>query len=128
MANDRTFLQLFLDGAIDSRTFRHADHLRGAFELIQDHDFSTAAYKFSTALKVTASRGGNPEAYHETITLAFLSLVAERNDGRSFGCFEAFACANPDLMQKTALERWYRPERLRSNIARRVFVLPEVGP
>ena len=99
--------------------------MRVGFELLQVHDFSTAAHKFSTALKAIAARAGNPGAYHETITLAFLALIAERSAARSFDDFEDFARANPDLMDKTVLERWYGPERLHSDIARRIFLLPE---
>ena len=125
MTSDRPLIQLFLQGEIDNRTFRHADHVRVGFELLQAHDFSTAAHKFSTALKAIAARAGNPGAYHETITLAFLALIAERSATRAFDDFEDFARANADLMDKAVLERWYEPERLRSEIARRIFLLPE---
>jgi hypothetical protein len=125
MAGDRPLLEAFLQGEIDNRTFRHADHVRVGFELLEAHDFSTAAYTFSTALKAIAARAGNPGAYHETITLAFLALIAERSAARAFHGFEAFARDNPDLMDKSLLERWYAPERLRSDMARRIFLLPE---
>jgi hypothetical protein len=127
MAYDSTLLTRFLRGEIDGRTFRHADHLRAGFELLEAQDFSTAAHSFTTALKTIAGRAGNPGAYHETITLAFLSLIAERREAGGFADFDAFADANPDLMDKTVLERWYAPERLRSDIARRVFVLPDAA-
>jgi hypothetical protein len=127
MASDRPLMDLFLQGEIDNRTFRHADHVRVGFELLQVHDFSTAAHAFSTALKAMAARAGNPGAYHETITLAFLALIAERSAARAFDDFEDFARANPDLLDKTVLERWHAPERLRSDIARRIFLLPEAG-
>ena len=71
-----------------------------------------------------ASRAGRPEAYHETITVAFLSLVAERMSEAMD--FESFASLNSDLLDKHVLTRWYRPERLASDRARRTFVLP--GP
>jgi hypothetical protein len=124
---ERPLLDMFLRGEIDNRIFRHADHVRVGFELLDAHDFPAASHKFSTGLKVIAARAGNPGAYHETITLAFLALIAER---RATGCFEnaeAFVSSKPDLMDKTILNRWYSRERLQSDIARRVFILPEAG-
>jgi len=119
-------LELFLRGEIDNRTFRHADHVRVGFELLKAYDFSTASYKFSAGLKTISARAGNPGAYHETITLAFLALIAERSATGRFDNAEDFLRSNPDVMNKTVLERWYTPERLRSDIARRIFILPEV--
>lgn len=125
MASERPLLELFLRGEIDSGAFRHADHLRVGFELLQAYDFATAAHKLSTALKTLTAKAGNPGAYHQTITLAFLALIAERSAASRFDDFEPFARANPDLMDKAVLERWYAPERLRSDMARRIFLLPE---
>jgi hypothetical protein len=42
--------------------------------------------------------------------------------------FSAFAGAHPDLFDKDILTRWYRPERLASECARRTFLLPEPAP
>lgn len=39
--------------------------------------------------------------------------------------FASFAGANPDLIDKSALKRWYRPERLAMDAARRTFLLPD---
>jgi hypothetical protein len=118
------FLRAFLDGNVDAANFRHADHVRVGFEILQHHEFPDAASVFAYSLKQIAARAGVPGKYHETITLAFLSLIAERR-ARSEGGFEAFAHANPDLLNKSVLTRWYTPERLSSDIARKVFVLPD---
>jgi hypothetical protein len=118
-------LTAFLAGAIDNIAFRHADHVRVGFELLSTHDFATAAQAFSTALRAIAGRAGNPAGYHETITIAFLALIAERSAGSGFDGVEDFLQRNSDLLDKAILERWYAPERLRSAVARRVFILPE---
>ena len=118
----------FLHGELDPIAFHHVDHVRTAFEILGHHDFMPAAQAYSAGLKVLAQKGGRPEAYHETITLAFLSLIAERMSERAFDDFESFAVANPDLMEKSALSRWYGPERLNSDHARKAFVLPDPRP
>jgi hypothetical protein len=127
MRNDPSLSDRFLRGEIDNTTFRHADHVLVGFELLKIHDFSTASHKFSSALKTIAARAGKPGAYHETITLAFLSLIAERSTLRHYENFEDFVQANPDLMDKAILQRWYAPERLHSDVARQIFVLPEAA-
>ncbi len=116
---------MFLAGHIDFAAFRHADHVRVGFQLLKTNDFSTALYKFSVGLKALAARAGTPDAYHQTITLAFLALIAERSAKGCFDNADEFLSSNPDVMDKTLLERWYTPDRLNSDIARRIFILPE---
>ena len=117
-------LDAFLAGRIDPHAFRHADHVRLAFELLRRESFPEAAARFSAALKAITARVGHPERYHETVTLAFLAVIAERAAGASDD-FARFAAANPELLDKRVLERWYAPERLASPLARRTFILPE---
>ena len=118
-------LAAFLHGEIDARDFRHADHVRMAFEVLARHPFLDAAAAVSAALKTMAARAGNPGAYHETITLAFLALIGERRAAGGFADYDGFAAANPDLLDKAVLGRWYGPAKLGSEMARRVFVLPD---
>ena len=63
-------------------------------------------------LRAMTARAGKPEAFHQTITIAFLALIAERMQAGAAADFLAFERANPDLMDRSALARWYRPERL----------------
>jgi hypothetical protein len=121
------FLRAFLDGELDAESFRHADHVRAGFEILRHHEFPDAAAAFARSLKRIAMRAGAPGKYHETITLAFLSLIAERQALGGYVDFEAFAAASPDLMDASVLKRWYAPERLMSDIARKTFVLPDAG-
>ena len=118
-------LAAFLHNEIDNTTFRHADHVHVAFEILGRHNFPESLAAFSRALRSIAARAGNPGAYHETITVAFLSLIAERRAVGKYSNYAAFADANADLLDKSVLKRWYAPERLQSDIARQTFVLPE---
>jgi len=115
-------LTRFAEGDCDPANFPHREHVRMGFEMLRRHSFPETVLHFSHALRKMAIRGGRPEAYHETITIAFLSLIAERmSGGRDF---ESFSSQNQDLFDKRVLERWYRPERLASDDARRTFLLP----
>jgi hypothetical protein len=122
---DRELLQAFLRGKIDGGDFRHSDHVRVGFEILHHHGFPDALAAYCAALKGMAMRAGRPGAYHETITVAFLSLIAERRTAGRYADAEAFIDDSPELMDRTILERWYTPERLFSDIARSTFVMPD---
>ena len=96
-----------------------------AFEMLRRHDFAESVWHYSRALRRMSERAGNPEAFHQTLTIAFLSLIAERMESSEMGDFTGFAAANPDLMDKSAVARCYRAERLASAAARRTFLLPD---
>lgn len=116
-------LRRFIGGDCDPANFPHREHVRVAFEMLRRHSFPETVLHFSQALRQMAARGGRPEAYHETITIAFLSVIAERMG--DIDAFDAFASANPDLLDKRVLARWYGAEQLASDRARRTFVLPQ---
>ncbi|MGH6872543.1 MAG: hypothetical protein ACREHE_13665 [Rhizomicrobium sp.] len=120
-------LAAFARGEADPSAFPHREHVRMGYEMLRRHDFAQTAHLYSRALRSMAARAGKPEAFHQTVTLAFLSLIAERMPDAedSAGDFAGFANANPDLFEKTVLARWYRPGWLASDAARRTFLLPE---
>ena len=126
MTTETQLLRKFLHGEIDNGEFHHIDHLRLGFAIVRRHPFPEAAAAFCAALKLIAAQAGKPAAYHETISIAFLSVIAERNAAGDHPDFESFARDNDDLLEKSALERWYTRDRLHSDIARTTFLLP--GP
>jgi hypothetical protein len=118
-------LECFVRGEADAGTFSHEQHVRMGFELLQRYDFTEAAHLFSVAVRTMAQRAGKPQAFHQTITIAFLSLIAERMQTGQPANFGEFSAAHPELLQRSLLSRWYRAERLASDLARRTFVLPD---
>jgi hypothetical protein len=118
-------LTRFLRGEIDAHHFPHREHLRMAFEVLRRHDFAESAYLYSQALRSMTARAGRPEVFNQTVTIAFLSLVAESLQVSAPKDFAAFERAHPELLDRGALRRWYRPERLALDAARRTFLLPE---
>jgi hypothetical protein len=120
-----SFLERFLAGDIPAADFHHADHVRAGYELLRERDFLDAATAYCGALKEMTARVGKPEIFQQTVTLAFLALIAERMEKTKAESFENFADANPDLMDKQVLARWYGPDKLKTSLARRGFVLPD---
>ena len=119
-------LARFVRGELDPRAFPHREHVRMAFEMLRRHSFVETALHYSQALRAMTEKIGKPEVFHQTLTIAFLSLIAERLHTGDAQDFESFAAANPDLMDKSAVARCYSPERLALDAARRTFILP--GP
>jgi hypothetical protein len=119
-------LERFVLGEVDARAFPHREHVRMGFEMLRRHDFAETVFHYSLALRAMAARAGKPQAFHQTATIAFLSLIAERIDSGDYTDFDSFARVNADLLDKSALSRWYPSERLASDTARRTFLLP--GP
>jgi hypothetical protein len=126
--NDRAFLAAFEDGSLPEDRFHHRDHVHAAWLLLHDMPPAAALDRFSSALRRFAAVKGKTGLYHETITWAYLLLINERMErgGRSRD-WEEFAAENPDLLtwRPSVLDAYYRPETLASNLARRVFVLPD---
>jgi hypothetical protein len=128
MKTDCPDLERFVRGEIDAASFPHREHVRMAFEMLRRRDFAETVLHYSRALRTMAQQAGKPQAFHQTVTIAFLSLIAERLEGGAWDDFAAFARDNPDLREKSTVARWYRPERLASERARRTFLLPEPRP
>ena len=118
-------LERFVRGEFDAAAFPHQEHVRMGFEMLRRHDFAETVFHFSSTLRAMAVRVGKPQAFHQTVTIAFLSLIAERIDSGDYADFDSFARANADLLDKSALSRWYPSERLATDVARRTFLLPE---
>ncbi len=119
------FLERFLAGDIPAAEFGHADHVRAGYELLRTADFLDAVSAYGRALKIMTARVGKPEKLHHTITIAFLAVIAERIERAPHTGFDNFLAANPDLMDRGLLGRWYKPEQLKTDAARSRFVLPE---
>jgi hypothetical protein len=125
--NDEPFLAAFENGTLNP--FHHSDHVRMAFLYLRRYAALEALQRFSTALARFAAANGQPERYHETITWGYLFLIRERM-ARAGGevTWERFSEVNDDLLdwKESVLMKYYRPETLASELARRTFLLPDL--
>ncbi|HEX8077279.1 MAG TPA: hypothetical protein VF511_05650 [Chthoniobacterales bacterium] len=124
----REELQALEAGTLDPTKFPHSEHVRMGYEMLGHYAFSDALSRFSRGLKLLAARAGRPEVYHETITVAFLALINERIARAPGRTWLQFQENNSDLFDKRCLEKWYGPEQLQSDLARRTFCLPTPPP
>jgi hypothetical protein len=116
-------LSAFCEGRIDNAQFHHAEHVEVAFEMLDRHTFVDAAAAFARGLRAIAEKAGKPHLYNETVTVAFLSMIAEAKQHAT--SFPDLARRAPELMSKEVIRTWYSPERLGTDAARRVFLMPD---
>ncbi len=105
--------------------FRHLDHIGVAYEMFNQYGFLSTLTKFSEAIEAMATKAGAPEKFNVTITVAFLSVIAERLNRTKHSTFDEFIVSNADLLEKHVLKNWYSEERLCSSLARGQFLLPD---
>jgi hypothetical protein len=122
---DEEFLSALESCSLSERDFGHAAHVRAAYLYLRSGDFEAALVKIRRAIRTYAASLGKADRYHETITVAYLSLIRqklyERGDG---GGWEGFAQENPELLERDLLLRFYPQTQLESELARRIFLLP----
>lgn len=109
--------------------FHHSDHVRLAFAYLKEYEFFEALSRFSKALRRFAAAHGKTQLYNETVTCSYFFIIRERmarHDGISW---EDFARNNSDLLRwkDGVLSRYYCEETLKSELARRIFVMPDRG-
>jgi hypothetical protein len=114
----------FMRNEIEPDQFPHESHVEVAYGLLRRSRFPGALMALSSGLADIARRAGKADRYHETITVGFLSIIAERLMRGSTSTYAEFIRANPDLFDKNLLLRFYTSERLGSKQARQTFILP----
>ena len=118
----------FVDTTLPADQFHHQQHVQVAWLFVRQYGMPAALAEFSAAIKRFADAKGATGLYHETITWAFLLLIAERRAKQPAADWDAFAAANPDLLvwKPSILERYYSKELLAADLARRAFVMPDL--
>jgi hypothetical protein len=117
-------LERFEQGLIDPADFDHEAHVRMAYAMCAHYPFDEALARFARGLRALCARAGSPQKYHMTVTVAFLSLVAERRIATVASGWSDFIAANAELLDTRHLESWYPRDMLASPLARETFVLP----
>lgn len=110
---------------VDPASFRHVDHLEAAFAMLTKYSFIEACARYSQTIKTMAESVGALDKFNTTITIAFMSIVAERRDRTGSKDWPSFVASNSDLLDKAILENWYSKDRLNSDLARTQFLLPD---
>ena len=102
-------LEQFVDTTLPADQFHHEQHVHVAWLFVRKYGMPSALGEFTAAIKRFADAKGATGLYHETITWAFLLLIAERDARQPSSTWESFAAANPDLLtwKPSILNRYY---------------------
>lgn len=124
--SNQEVISRFESDLISEQSFHHADHVRLAFAYLREDPVLAALEKFSDALRRFATARGKVQLYNETITCAYFFLIRERMARNENVTWEEFAALNPDLLvwKGGILNRYYGENTLNSDLARKVFILP----
>ena len=127
MSNDE-LLHGFISTELPVDQFHHEQHVRVAWLFVRTHGMPAALGEFTVAIKRFAEAKDAHGLYHETITWAFLLIIAERVARKPADTWDAFAADNVDLLswKPSVLERYYSKELLASALARTTFVMPDL--
>ncbi|MEP0520896.1 MAG: hypothetical protein ABJO09_11515 [Hyphomicrobiales bacterium] len=122
-AND--LVQQFENETLDPKIFGHTEHLMVAYAMLRKYTFIKAAASYAKSIQALAERAGAPSKFNTTITLAFLSTIAERMSASNSLDWDDFISQNQDLCSKNILTPLYSMERLNSDLARHILLLPD---
>ena len=122
---DEEFARAFESCETAEACFHHRDHVRLAWIYCRRYGAEEAEVRIAEAIRRFAAHVGKAEKYHQTITIAWMRLVASAAR-MGDGDFEEFARRNPGLLKKSALGEYYSEAVLRSEAARGGFVEPDL--
>jgi hypothetical protein len=123
---EEEFVKQFEQATLED--FHHKDHVRIAWIYIRDYPGIEALQRFCRNLKQFAAARGHHNLYHETITWAYFLLIQERVQKNKDASWEVFMEENQDLFdwKNSILKKYYSDKTLKSDLARSVFLLPEL--
>jgi hypothetical protein len=127
MSND-TFATLFAEVTRDGRRFGHREHVHLTWLAVRRRGMPGAIDLVSAGIQRTARYAGAPQKYHATISRAWVEVVAHHATATPSTGFEDFAAANPELLDKRLLSRFYSSSLLATPAARTGWVLPDREP
>lgn len=126
---DDAFLAALENCRLQPAEFSHAAHIRAGYLYLRRLDFAEALGAMRRAIKAFATSIGKDVLYHETITVAFMTLINARMATEpALTDWPSFARQNTDLFSGNVLAAFYSPERLNDPLARQVFLLPDRVP
>src|SRR5215469_11333379 len=103
---DHEFARAFESCELPPECFHHRDHIRLAWIYFHRYGEAAAEVRIAEAIQRYAAHLGKSEKYHQTMTVAWMRLVANAAR-RSDGDFDDFAGRNAWLLDKGALNAYY---------------------
>ena len=127
--DDDEFANAFETCRLSSECFHHRDHIRLAWIYLQRYGESQARPRIAAAIRNFAAHHGKSDKYHETLTVAWLRLVANAMTRAPLAAtFEHFTASAPELLDQHTVQRYYSAAAISSDAARTTYVEPDLQP
>ena len=129
---DDLILREFEAGAIPAEQWTHAMHVLVACACLRRDPLEEALDRMRKGIHRINEVHGTPESldrgYHETITVAWMTLVEAtmRRDGKGQDA-TSFLETHPELTDRLVLQKFYSRDRIMSWEAKRGFLEPDLG-
>jgi hypothetical protein len=125
-STDEELVRAFESRTLPPDRFDHAAHVRVAWCYLRTYSLGAAIDRFREGIQAFAAAHGATAKYHETMTVAYLLLIAERLYDSTTLTWDEFAARHPELLAKTPLVlRYYTEATLQSDRARQAVVMPD---
>ncbi len=130
---DADFLAAFESCTIPRELWTHRAHLRMAYCMLRLHPYDEALRRVRAGIQKLNAVHGTAElidrGYHETVTVAWLRLIASTIRQRgAMDNSDAFFAEQPHLATKTLLRLFYTRGHLITWEAKKDFVEPDLLP
>jgi uncharacterized glyoxalase superfamily protein PhnB len=126
MLSDAEFLGRFDAGTLDLAAFDHQAHFRAAWLCLRAAPFREALGRLRRGLKRLAISAGQPQRYHETITVAYARLIHRQMRLLGDPPWDEFQARSTELFAPDlgALRALYEEGAIDTPDARKTFVPP----
>lgn len=118
---DDEFLAAFHSCRLPKEQFKNLDHFRLAWLHVHRESQAEAEIRVREGIVAFAAHLGATGKYHETITVAWVRLLATHREPT----FDEFVRKNEAKLNLDTLHRFWSPELLASDRARREWVPPD---
>ncbi len=122
LSPDEQFLEAFHSCRLPKEQFTNISHFRLAWLHVHRESLAEAEAQIRTGIRRYAAHLGADGKYHETITTAWVRLVATHREAT----FEEFLRNNEAKLNLSTLHRFWSPELLASERARQEWVSPDL--
>ncbi|MEY9892165.1 hypothetical protein ABIA31_005840 [Catenulispora sp. MAP5-51] len=123
-----SFQALFAEVTAGNQHFGHRQHVHLTWLAVRRYGTEEAIAVVSDGIRQTARYAGAPQKYHATVSRAWVEAVGHHAAERPGEDFPTFADANPALLDKRLLSRFYSSALLASAPARTGWVEPDREP
>lgn len=106
--------------------FGHREHVELAWSYLDRYPLAAAKHAMASAIRHVAAEHGAADKYHETLTLAWIHLVAVHRERWPASTFEEFMLRNRQLLDSHLLDEHYSPQVLGSASARAAWTEPDL--